>query len=95
MSQHPTYPTSLGVSSVDTISLFGQDLAEELLGQVSFGHLAYRLITLHDRSEICLICHLRRDQASEPPVAGWRWRSCPAWSWCRLRSSSRSTWADP
>jgi len=49
----------------------------------------------YSRSEICLICHLRREQASEPPVAGWRWRSCPAWSRCRLRSSSRSTWASP
>lgn len=48
MSQHPTYPTSLGISTVDTISLFGEDLAGQLLGQVSFGHLAYRLITLHD-----------------------------------------------
>jgi citrate synthase len=45
MSEHPEYPTALGVSSVDRISLFGRDLTE-LIGQVSFGHLAYQLITL-------------------------------------------------
>jgi citrate synthase len=40
------YPTSLGVSTMEEISLFGVDLATELIGQVSFGALAYRLITL-------------------------------------------------
>ena len=40
------YPTALGVSTVDTISLMGSDLAGELMGRVSFGHLAYQLITL-------------------------------------------------
>lgn len=48
MTAHPQYPTSLGISSVEHISLFGQDLAEDLLGKVSFGHLAYRLITLEE-----------------------------------------------
>ena len=42
----PDYPTSLGVSSVDTISLFGENLATDLIGKVSFGELAYRLVTL-------------------------------------------------
>jgi citrate synthase len=42
------YPTSLGVSTVERISLFGEDLAADLIGKVSFGHLAYRLITLHE-----------------------------------------------
>jgi citrate synthase len=46
MTEHPTYPTSLGVSSLETISLFGEDLSADLIGKVSFGHLAYRLITL-------------------------------------------------
>lgn len=46
MSDHPDYPTALGVSSVERISLFGLDLSSELIGQVSFGHLAYQLITL-------------------------------------------------
>ena len=41
-----TYPTSLGVSTPETISLFGEDLTRDLIGKVSFGHLAYRLITL-------------------------------------------------
>lgn len=42
------YPTALGVSTVDRISLFGEDLTRDLIGKVSFGHLAYRLITLDD-----------------------------------------------
>jgi citrate synthase len=40
------YPTSLGISTVDTISLLGQDLSEDLIGRVGFGELAFRLITL-------------------------------------------------
>ena len=48
MTEHPTYPTSLGVSTIDSIRLFGLDLPNELIGQISFGHLAYRLITLAD-----------------------------------------------
>ena len=39
-------PDLLGVSSADSISLFGENLATELIGKVSFGELAYRLITL-------------------------------------------------
>jgi citrate synthase len=46
VTEHPEYPTALGVSSTERISLFGQDLASELIGQISFGRLAYRLITL-------------------------------------------------
>jgi citrate synthase len=42
------YPTSLGVSTVETISLFGQDLSQDLIGRVGFGELAYRLITLRE-----------------------------------------------
>ena len=41
-----SYPTSLGVSTVDTISLMGLDLSEDLIGTVDFGDLAYQLITL-------------------------------------------------
>lgn len=40
------YPTSLGVSTVETISLMGRDLSSELIGKVDFGDLAYQLITL-------------------------------------------------
>jgi citrate synthase len=46
MTEHTDYPTSLGVSSADGISLFGKDLANDLIGKVSFGELAYQLITL-------------------------------------------------
>ena len=45
-ADHETYPTALGVSSVDRISLLGKDLAADLLGKVTFGNLAYQLITL-------------------------------------------------
>lgn len=46
MTDQSNYPTSLGVSSAETISLLGKNLATELIGKVSFGHLAYELITL-------------------------------------------------
>ena len=46
MTEHRPYPTSLGVSTPETISLMGQDLAADLMGKVSFGTLAYQLITL-------------------------------------------------
>lgn len=37
------YPTSIGTSDRDHISLLGHDLAADLLGQISFGELAYWL----------------------------------------------------
>ncbi|HEY2793114.1 MAG TPA: citryl-CoA lyase [Micromonosporaceae bacterium] len=40
-----TFPTSLGMSEGAQISLFGRDLTE-LMGTVSFGELAYWLLTL-------------------------------------------------
>lgn len=42
----PSFPTSLGTSEGTTITLLGQDLAVDLMGNVSFGELAYWLITL-------------------------------------------------
>lgn len=45
MNELPTYRTGLGASDADTISLLGQDLANDLMGQISFGELAYWLIT--------------------------------------------------
>jgi citrate synthase len=41
----PRFPTSLGASSPDTITLLGQDLASDLMGKVSFGELALWLVT--------------------------------------------------
>jgi citrate synthase len=41
----PRFPTSLGTSDADTISLLGQNLAEDLIGKVSFGELALWLVT--------------------------------------------------
>ncbi|MGH3750706.1 MAG: citryl-CoA lyase [Micromonosporaceae bacterium] len=43
--QAPTYPTSLGTSDTDSISLLGQDLATDLMGNVGFGELAFWLVT--------------------------------------------------
>ena len=45
------YPTSLGVSTPTTISLLGQDLAHDLMGQVGFGELAYRLLTQREPTD--------------------------------------------
>ena len=41
-----TYPTSLGVSTTTQITLLGQDLADDLIGSVGFGELAFWLVTL-------------------------------------------------
>jgi citrate synthase len=38
------YPTGLGTSDADHISLLGHDLAGELMGQISFGELAFWLV---------------------------------------------------
>ncbi|HEY6277002.1 MAG TPA: citryl-CoA lyase [Streptosporangiaceae bacterium] len=39
------FPTSLGASDPDTITLLGQDLAADLMGKVGFGELALWLVT--------------------------------------------------
>ena len=39
------YPTSLGTSDADTITLLGQNLAEDLMGMVGFGELTLWLVT--------------------------------------------------
>jgi citrate synthase len=41
----PQYPTSLGTSDAETITLLGQDLAADLMGKVGFGELAFWLVT--------------------------------------------------
>jgi citrate synthase len=46
VTEHREYPTSLGVSSVERISLLGKDLAGDLLGKVGFTALAFELIML-------------------------------------------------
>jgi len=40
------YPTALGTSTADEIRLLGHDLAEDLMGKVSFGELAYWLVAM-------------------------------------------------
>jgi citrate synthase len=39
-----TYPTSIGHSDADSITLLGHDLASELMGRVGFGELAFWLV---------------------------------------------------
>ncbi|MGW3960740.1 citryl-CoA lyase [Amycolatopsis sp. NPDC005003] len=41
----PVYETALGASTRDKITLLGQDLAEDVMGTVGFGELAFRLAT--------------------------------------------------
>jgi citrate synthase len=41
----PEYPTALGASTRDTITLLGHDLAKDVMGEVSFGELAFWLAT--------------------------------------------------
>jgi len=41
----PVYPTALGASSLHRITLLGQDLADDVMGQVGFGALAFWLAT--------------------------------------------------
>ena len=43
---HLEFPTSLGTSDADHIRLLGLDLANDLMGQVGFGELAFWLVTL-------------------------------------------------
>jgi citrate synthase len=40
------YPTSLGTSTAESISLLGKDLTADLMGEVGFGELAMWLVTL-------------------------------------------------
>ena len=41
------FPTSIGTSSAETITLLGHDLAADLMGKVGFGELALWLVTQH------------------------------------------------
>jgi citrate synthase len=41
----PRYPTALGASSRERITLLGQDLARDIIGEVGFGELAFWLAT--------------------------------------------------
>lgn len=45
MTDDRSYPTGIGTSTTDSIQLLGLDLAEDVLGKVSFGELAYWLAT--------------------------------------------------
>ena len=42
----PAFPTSIGISDPDTITVLGHDLAADLMGKVSFAELSFWLVTL-------------------------------------------------
>jgi citrate synthase len=44
MADELRFPTGLGTSDADSISLLGQDLAADLMGRVGFGELAFWLV---------------------------------------------------
>jgi citrate synthase len=44
-ASHQQYPTSLGASDADTITLLGHNLAEDLMGKVGFGELTLWMVT--------------------------------------------------
>ena len=46
MTEERAYGTALGTSDADHINLLGLDLAEDLMGKVGFGELAFWLVTL-------------------------------------------------
>ncbi|MCZ2860430.1 citryl-CoA lyase [Blastococcus sp. VKM Ac-2987] len=43
--ERPAYPTALGASSLESITLLGSDLARDVMGSVGFGELAFWLAT--------------------------------------------------
>jgi citrate synthase len=45
MSMTQQYPTSLGTSDADTITLVGRSLADDLMGKVGFGELTLWMVT--------------------------------------------------
>ena len=45
MTEPRQYPTALGAASRETITLLGHDLARDVMGEVSFGELAFWLAT--------------------------------------------------
>jgi citrate synthase len=45
VTEPPQYPTALGASSRDAITLLGHDLARDVMGEVGFGELAFWLAT--------------------------------------------------
>lgn len=46
MTDPARYPTALGTSTAEEIRLLGHDLAEDLMGEVGFGELAFWLVAM-------------------------------------------------
>jgi citrate synthase len=47
----PSYPTSIGRSDAESITLLGHDLAGELIGRIGFGELAFWLVAMRRPSD--------------------------------------------
>ena len=69
-----TYPTALGASSRDAITLLGHDLARDVMGEVGFGELAFWLATQRRPSPARCGCS-RRCSPRWPTTASPRPRS--------------------
>ena len=46
------FETALGASTPDKITLLGQDLAQDVMGEVGFGELAFWLATQIGRAHV-------------------------------------------
>lgn len=51
MAETPTFRTGLGTSNADSITLLGHDLASDMLGKVTFGELAFWLVSKRPPTE--------------------------------------------
>ncbi len=51
MTESRGYPTSIGTTDADSITLLGRDLASELMGQVGFAELAFWLVAMRRPTE--------------------------------------------
>ena len=51
MTETPSFRTGLGTSDADSITLLGRSLADDMLGQVTFGELAFWLVAKRRPSE--------------------------------------------
>ncbi len=51
MAETPSFRTGLGTSDADSITLLGKDLASDMLGNVTFGELAFWLVAKRPPSE--------------------------------------------
>ena len=71
MTEPPRFPTSLGTSDADSITLHGHDLATDLMGKVGFGELALWLVT--QQRPASSVTPRNRDPPPSRPAARAPW----------------------